>query len=219
MNMSENNKCHGDEVDDESADYATTDDAVVDDDDGEEEEEEGEGDDAVKEDLGDWLDEKSRDAIPAARGTSRLCNACQHLFTECQPFRRLNLDTSDPTLSAGRSPYCRYLHKFESLKNSAGKGCGFCKLILAIIERDSLEHEPAETLSLKFRIEILEPDASPEISGVYNCFDSTEDEYYEWPFFVNLIHETSQSSSTDQRCIASTNWSRHRRSFWEQLEP
>ena len=214
MKMSEKHSCHGDEADDESADYATIDDAVADDDDDKEEEVDEDDDDAVEEDIGDWLDEKSRDAIPAARGTSRLCNACQYMFTEYQPFGRLKLATSEATLCGERSPYCRFLHNLETLKNSAGKGCGFCKLILAIIERDSQEHEPVETLSMKFRIEVLKSDASPEIIGEYNCFDSTRrHEYYRWQFFVNLIHETSQSNSIDQSFFASTNWSRHRHPF------
>ena len=214
LKMSEKSSWHGDEADDESADYATMDDAVVDNDDSKEEEAEKSDDDAVEEEIGDWLDEKSRDPIRAAMGSSRLCNACQYMFTEYQPFGRLNLATSESTLSGERSPYCRFLHKLETLKISAGKGCGFCKLILAMIERDSHEHEPAETLSMKFRIEVLNFDGSPEITGVYNCFDSTcRSEYYRWQFYVNLIHETSQSSSIDQNFFASTNWSRHRHSF------
>ena len=208
MRMSENSGCHGDEADDKSADYATMIDAVVDDDDNSKEEFEKSDDDCVEEDIGDWLDEKSRDAIPAAKGSSRLCNACQYMFTEYQPFGRF---TSESTQ---RSPYCRFLHRLETLKNSAGRGCGFCKLILAMIERDSQEHEPAETLSMTFRIEVLKSDASPEMTGAYNCFDSTcRSKYYRWQFFVNLIHETSQSSSINQTFLASSNWSRHRHPF------
>lgn len=55
------------------------------------------GDDAEvdDEDIGDWLDEKSRGPVSETPGSSRLCNACKNLFTECQPFGRMGLGLSD----------------------------------------------------------------------------------------------------------------------------
>ena len=132
-----------------------------------------------KEDVGDWLDEKSLEAFPAKRGKSLLCNACKHLFTEFQPFEQLNLDPLDfdwHLAPAARkfSPNCRFLHDFDTLKDSASRDCAFCKLILARIHRNTCHFEPADPLRIKTSIAFHKSNNLPDLLYTYNCYQPTD---------------------------------------------
>ena len=149
------------------------------------------------EDIGEWLDERSREAISATRGRSRLCNACKYMFTECQPFGHLDRDPqdfdweSDPA-PPQYSPYCRFLHKFETLKDSASRGCAFCKLLLGRIERNTRLYEPADPLRIKIRTYIRDVGVTPQLQYTYDCYNPTDLSIERSTLiYVHLIPETS----------------------------
>ena len=76
-------------------------------------------DDRPGPDIGEWLDERSREPILVTEETSCLCNACKYLFTQCQPLGQVNLDSLNSDAHVGAvsiySHYRRFLRSFDTL--------------------------------------------------------------------------------------------------------
>lgn len=105
---------------------------------------------------------------------------------------------SVPRIVTTQSPHCRFLHSLETLVTSASRGCAFCKLIQARIQRKGLDYvdrEPAEAVTIKIRVGLQRTCTPCGLDCIYDCYNPTYcggifTEY----FYVNLVQETSQSS-------------------------
>lgn len=103
--------------------------------------------------VGEWQDWRCKQVIEKMPGVSPLCNACKHLFGEYQPFdaRYGRVYKGDGGMMMDPL-WLRFLATLQALQFSAWSGCAFCKLVSAIIRRESLKFEPAETIEIKFRV-------------------------------------------------------------------
>lgn len=200
MSISDDNGCDGDDF---IADKEHSGDASTSQEEEKAEKEIHDGDDDDDDDMGidggigEWLDDKSREPISATSGSCRLCNACKHLFTKCQPFGRFKPDPADPNwyLKSGivSSPFCRFLRNMDTLKYSAIRDCAFCKLMNAGIERKTCE--PVETFKCKIDVQFRGTIGFPYLMCAYDCYDPTNrsQKFREYSSF-DLIQNTSQSS-------------------------
>ena len=84
----------------------------------------------------EWHDKECAAAFPNQNKptTSKLCNACQSLFSGLKETQR---------------QYKHYYHR-SSLRITAENGCQLCALVRCEIDRETKNHRPSEILRLEF---------------------------------------------------------------------
>jgi len=114
--------------------------------------------------IGEWLDEKCQGAASASPGSSPLCDACIHLFSESQPYGDRTVEEVDGLTGTHRcSPWLRHVKSRDVLSNSSSRGCAFCGLLQAKIMSLANHGEPAFDLEIEFQVFIYKGIASLEL--------------------------------------------------------